>query len=44
MQLMWFRCSTAYESQGRQAFDAQELIQVWMVHHFQQLIHYRQKD
>ncbi len=24
-----------YASQGREAFDAQELIQVWMVHHFQ---------
>ena len=24
-----------YTIQGRQAFDAQELIQVWMVHHFQ---------
>ena len=24
-----------YASQGRQAFDSQELIQVWMVHHFQ---------
>jgi uncharacterized protein with HEPN domain len=24
-----------YTSQGRQAFEEQELIQVWMVHHFQ---------
>lgn len=24
-----------YASQGRQAFDEQELIQVWMVHHLQ---------
>ena len=24
-----------YASQGRQAFDEQELIQVWVVHHLQ---------